>query len=189
VEALKISRVFFLPYFAILISKYFISPYVKGVAVANFNRVIIIGNLTRDPEYKQQPSGQGLCKLGIASNRQFKNKATGTLSQEVCFIDVSVWGPQAESCNQYLQKGRPVLIEGRLKYDSWKDTDGNNRTKHSIVAERVVFLGSRQDAETGASTDIGAARPADREVSFDSNQSDSDMLFKEEAPFTDDLPF
>ncbi len=155
--------------------------------MANYNRIIIIGNLTRDPEYKQQPSGQGLCKLGIASNRQFKNKATGTLTQEVCFIDISVWGPQAESCKQFLQKGRPVLVEGRLKFDSWKDTEGNTRTKHSIVAERVVFLGSRQDAEAGVpyETGITAARAVDQE-----GQSDGGSVkFMEEDAFTDDLPF
>ena len=153
--------------------------------MANFNRIIIIGNLTREPEYKQQPSGQGLCKLGIASNRQFRNKATGGVSQEVCFVDVTVWGAQAESCNQYLQKGRPVLVEGRLKFDTWKDTEGNTRTKHTIVAEKVVFLGSRQDADASAQ-DGGSVR-ADQSHSGDSNAVDA--LFKEEEPFTDDLPF
>jgi single-strand DNA-binding protein len=152
--------------------------------VANFNRVIIIGNLTRDPEYKQQPSGQGLCKLGIASNRQFKNKVTGVLSQEVCFIDVAVWGAQAESCSQYLQKGRPVLIEGRLKLDTWKDTEGNTRSKHTIVADKVVFLGSRQDSETGVPTDVGSTG-----ATRASDELGSDVLFKEEEPFNDDLPF
>ncbi len=162
--------------------------------MANYNRIIIIGNLTRDPEYKQQPSGQGLCRLGIASNRQFKNKATGAMTQEVCFVDVAVWGPQAESCSQYLQKGRPVLVEGRLKLDTWKDAEGNNRSKHSIVADRVVFLGSRQDAEQ----DLGAVRPAEQAQAEQAqgqstdqatDQTATDALFKEEAPFTDDLPF
>lgn len=162
----------------------------KGSAVANFNRIIIIGNLTRDPEYKQQPSGQGLCKLGIASNRQFRNKATGAMTQEVCFIDISVWGPQAESCKQYLQKGRPVLVEGRLKFDNWKDAEGNTRSKHSIVAERVVFLGSRQDAETGVpyETGIAAARAVEDGPSFGSSEP-NEVKFMEEDAFTDDLPF
>jgi single-strand DNA-binding protein len=117
--------------------------------MANFNRVIMIGNLTRDPEYKQLTSGQPLCRLGLASNRQFKNRQTGAMVQEVCFIDVDVWGPQAESCKQYLQKGRPVLIEGRLKFDTWQDTNGQTRSKHSVVADRVVFLSSSQAAEMG----------------------------------------
>lgn len=108
--------------------------------MAGYNRIIMMGNLTRDPEYKQLSSGQSVCRLGLASNRQFKNRQTGMMVQEVCFVDIDVWGPQAESCNQYLQKGRLVLIEGRLKLDTWQDTDGNRRSKHSIVADRVTFL-------------------------------------------------
>ena len=112
--------------------------------MASFNRVIIGGNLTRDPEYKQLASGQAVCRLGLASNRQFKNRQTGDLVQEVCYVDIDVWGAQAESCRQYLQKGRPVLIEGRLKFQTWEDQSGQKRNKHSIVADRVVFLGTAQ---------------------------------------------
>lgn len=111
--------------------------------MASFNKVIIMGNLTRDPDYKQQNSGTNVCKLSIASNRQFKNKQTGSLTQEVCYIDVDVWGNQAESCKQYLQKGKPVLIEGRLKFDTW-ESEGQVKRKHSIVAEKVLFLSSNQ---------------------------------------------
>jgi len=110
--------------------------------MAGYNRVVLVGNLTRDPDYKQLSSGQPVCRLGLATNRQYKNRQTGNLVQEVCFIDIDVWGVQAESCRQYLQKGRPVLVEGRLKLDSWKDQSGATRTKHSVVADRVVFLGS-----------------------------------------------
>ncbi len=123
--------------------------------MANYNRIIVIGNLTRDPDYKQLPSGQPLTRLGIASNRQYKNRQTGSMVQEVCFIDAEVFGPQAESCRQYLQKGRSVLVEGRLKFDTWQTPDGQTRSKHSIVADRVVFLGSgagasESEAETGS---------------------------------------
>lgn len=110
--------------------------------MASYNRIIMIGNLTRDPEYKQLTSGQPVTRLGLACNRQYKNKVTGAMVQEVCFIDIDVFGPQAESCRQYLQKGRPVLIEGRLKFDTWQTQDGQTRSKHSIVADRVVFLGN-----------------------------------------------
>jgi len=124
--------------------------------MASFNRIILIGNLTRDPEYKQLSSGQAVCRLGMATNRQFKNKQSGSMVQEVCYIDVDVWGPQAESCRQYLQKGRPALVEGRLKYDTWEDNNGQNRSKHSIVADRVVFLSSGQAAEmAGDEKDFG----------------------------------
>lgn len=155
--------------------------------MSNYNRIIIIGNLTREPEYNQLPSGQGLCKLGLASNRQYRNKATGEMAQEVCFVDVTVWGPQAESCNQYLQKGRPVLVEGRLKLDTWKDPEGNNRSKHTITAERVVFLGSRQDAESGYGQDAGYGQATAAGPSQQSAQPDG--AFKDEAPFSDELPF
>jgi single-strand DNA-binding protein len=121
---------------------------------SGYNRVVMVGNLTRDPELKQLPSGQSVCRLNIASNRQFRNRQSGDMVQEVCYVDVDVWGAQAESSNQYLQKGRQVLVEGRLKLDSWQDAEGNNRSKHSVVADRVVFLssGSQETSETAATT-------------------------------------
>lgn len=179
--------------------------------MASYNRVIMIGNLTRDPEYKQLTSGQAVCRLGIASNRQFKNKQTGSMVQEVCFIDIDVWGPQAESCNQYLQKGRSILVEGRLKLDSWQDPDGNKRSKHSIVADRVTFLASAQqdDVEEGfgdqADNSFASAEPTKKSVaqparkaaakngfSLDSSAqsvSTGEVTLKNDAPFEDDLPF
>jgi single-strand DNA-binding protein len=95
----------------------------------------------------------------LATNRQFKNRQTGAMVQEVCYIDIDVWGPQAESCSQYLQKGRSVLIEGRLKFDSWEDAQGNKRGKHSVVADRVVFLFSAAD-QTDQSQDEDFAQTA-----------------------------
>ncbi len=123
--------------------------------MASYNKILIIGNLTRDPEYKQLSSGQAVCRLGVAVNRQFKNKQTGAVTQEVCYIDVDVWGYQAESCKQYLSKGRPVLVEGRLKYDSWKDEqNGQMRSKHSILADRVEFLPANTGASDGQSANV-----------------------------------
>lgn len=123
--------------------------------MASYNRVVMVGNLTRDPEYKQLASGQAVCRLGMASNRQFKNRQTGSMVQEVCYIDVDVWGAQAESCRQYLSKGRSVLVEGRLKLDSWEEPSGAKRSKHSIVADRIVFLAS--GAEAASSQDAESA--------------------------------
>ena len=121
--------------------------------MASFNRVIIVGNLTRDPEMRQLPSGQNVCRFGLASNRQYRNKQSGDMVQEVCFIDVDVWGAQAESCKQYLSKGRPVLVEGRLKFDTWQTQEGTTRNKHSLVAERVVFMASANvEQESGLDT-------------------------------------
>jgi len=122
--------------------------------MAGYNRVVLMGNLTRDPEYRQLQSGQAVCRLGLATNRQFRNKQSGTMVQEVCYIDIDVWGAQADSCHQYLQKGRSVLVEGRLKFDSWEDPNGNSRSKHSIVADRVVFLSSQaNDTVVGTTQD------------------------------------
>jgi single-strand DNA-binding protein len=111
--------------------------------MASYNRIILVGNLTRDPDYKQLASGQGVCRLSLATNRQFKNRQSDALVQEVCYIDIDVWGAQADSCRQYLQKGRQILIEGRLKYDTWQDQAGQTRSKHSVVADRVTFLSNQ----------------------------------------------
>lgn len=138
----------------------------KDQRMANYNRVIIMGNLTRDPEYKQLASGQSVCKLGLASNRQFKNRQTDTMVQEVCFIDVDVWGPQADSCNQYLQKGRAVLVEGRLKFDSWQDNNGQTRSKHLIVADRVMFLSQAQSSEMADSTQSKTVAKKDQSSAY-----------------------
>lgn len=162
--------------------------------MANYNRVIMMGNLTRDPELKQLTSGQSVCRFSLASNRQFKNKQTGSMVQEVCFIDVDVWGPQADVCKQYLAKGRSVLIEGRLKLDSWQDADGNKRSKHSIVADRVTFLGAGANADEDAGYDDFSATKHDEPVRKNESAakfsgSTGEVALKDDAPFDDDLPF
>ena len=168
--------------------------------MAGYNRVIIVGNLTRDPELKQLPSGMSVCRLSIASNRQFKNRQTGAMVQDVCYVDVDVWGAQAESCNQYLQKGRPALIEGRLKFDSWKDGEGNTRSKHSIVADSVQFLGY-QEQSTGGDTDAQAPKATAQSSSNEQFVPQKPVTPQaapapqvntqkfDEPPFEDDLPF
>ncbi len=151
--------------------------------MAGFNRVILVGNLTRDPEYRQLPSGQAVCRLNLAANRQFKDRQTGAASQEVCFIDVDVWGNQAEACRQYLQKGRPVLIEGRLKFDSWKDNEGQARSKHSIVANVVQFLsfgGAEATNDESAGTE---------DVAFSAAPKRANAASLGATPFDDELPF
>jgi len=140
--------------------------------MAGYNRIIIMGNLTRDPDHKMLTSGQGVCRLSLATNRQFRNKQSGTMVQEVCYIDVDVWGPQADSCRQYLQKGRAVLVEGRLKYDSWEDAEGKTRSKHVVVADRVVFVSSGQGAADSANSEAdvevtGARRDEEVEAPID----------------------
>ena len=180
--------------------------------MASYNRVIIAGNLTRDPEYKQLQSGQGVCRLGLASNRQFKNRQTGMQIQEVCYVDIDVWGPQADSCNQFLQKGRGVLIEGRLKFDTWQDQQGQTRSKHTIVADRVVFLASA-NGDNAEHTNVSSPVKKEEKVSFGTEGTEkfdqvaeavaakkskkktaadapaSNAAFKDQPPFEDDLPF
>ena len=184
--------------------------------MASYNRVVMVGNLTRDPEYKQLSSGQAVCRLSLASNRQFKNRQTGADIQEVCYIDIDVWGPQAESSRQYLSKGRSVLVEGRLKLDSWDDQNGQKRSKHSIVADRVVFLGSNAETSASDSAEPDAptsqldanierelmgqiadikkrAKPAGavkaRETSPAQSSDTGEIDFKDQPAFQDDLPF
>lgn len=180
--------------------------------MASYNRVIMMGNLTRDPEVKQLTSGQSVCRFSIASSRQYKNRQSGSVTQEVCFIDIDVWGPQADVCKQYLNKGKSVLVEGRLKLDSWQDAEGNKRSKHTIVADRVTFLSSaagvQDDAEAGADEVLA---PFDQEIIKNNpamssvmqqvekvkktakakapGQIGGEVAFKDEAPFEDDLPF
>lgn len=152
-------------------------------SMSSFNRIIMIGNLTRDPDYKQLPSGQAVCRLGIASNRQFKNKQSGDMIQEVCYIDIDVWGPQAESCRQYLQKGRPILVEGRLKLDSWDDANGQKRSKHSIVADRVVFLGTGAQAENSSESEVSrSADPMEKELLSQIEQIKNRTASRPKAP-------
>ncbi|MCX6348779.1 MAG: single-stranded DNA-binding protein [Candidatus Aureabacteria bacterium] len=110
--------------------------------MVSVNIVILGGNLTRDPEVRYTPQGSAVASFGLAVNRSFKTKDGGQ-KEEVCFVDVETWGRQAETVGEYLKKGRPVLVEGSLKLDSWEGKDGQKRTRHKVTAMRVQFLGSR----------------------------------------------
>ena len=115
--------------------------------MANLNKVFLIGNLTRDPELRYTPQGTAVAKLGLAVNRRWKDKA-GEQKEEVCFITVVSWDKQAEVCNQYLRKGSPLFVEGRLQFHSWEDkATGQKRSVIEVRAERVQFLG--QDRSKG----------------------------------------
>ena len=115
--------------------------------MASLNKVLLIGNLTRDPELRYLPSGVALCKFGLATNRKYKSG--DEWKEDVCFVDISVWGKQGESCSEYLSKGRQVCVDGRLSFSSWETDDGQKRSKLEVTAERVVFLGSRGDSPLG----------------------------------------
>jgi len=109
--------------------------------MASFNKVFLIGNLTRDPELRYTPGGVAVVNLRLAVNRKFRDKS-GELKEETCFVTVTAWDKQAETCNQYLQKGRSIFVEGRLQSRSWETTDGQKRSTIDIRAERIQFLGA-----------------------------------------------
>lgn len=117
-----------------------------------FNRVILVGNLTRDPELRYLPSGQAVCSSGIATNRRFK-KQDGSQGEEVCFVDITLFGRTAEIANQYLKKGSKILVEGRLKFDSWTDQSGQKRSKHSVQVESLQMLDTKNQNNVSSSTD------------------------------------
>lgn len=113
--------------------------------MASLNRVLLMGNLTRNPEMRYTPAGSAVCEFGIAVNRRFV-QANGAEKEEVCFIDIVVWGKQAESTSRYLQKGSSVFIEGRLVYDQWEEKETQKkRSRLRVNAERVQFLDRRDD--------------------------------------------
>lgn len=118
--------------------------------MASLNKVFIIGNLTRDPEMRYTPQGTAVANLRVAANRRFKDRNTGETKEEVCFINAVVWNKQAETCNQYLSKGRPVFIEGRLQSRNWEDAQGQKRSVIEIRAERVQFLGAPSQGQQTA---------------------------------------
>lgn len=111
-----------------------------------YNKVIMMGNLTRDVELRYLPSGSALATIGLASNRRFK-KQDGSQGEEVCFVDVKLFGRTAEIANQYLRKGSRILIEGRLTLETWNDQSGAKKSKHTITAENMQMLDSRSSAD------------------------------------------
>lgn len=129
------------------------------------NRVFLMGNLTRAPELRKTPSGMAVSDLGVAVNEKYRNKA-GEVVETTCFADVVVWGKQAEACEQYLGKGSPVMVEGRLQLDQWQTESGEKRSRLRVRADRVQFLGRPRKgtgadaAEAGAETPEPAAEPA-----------------------------
>ena len=144
--------------------------------MASYNKVIIMGNLTKDPELRYTPQGIAVVNLRLAVNRRFKTK-TGEAKDEVCFVTAVVWDKQAETCNQYLRKGRPVFVEGRLQSRSWEDNAGQKRSVLEIRAERVQFLGGPQQQAQAEAAGEGAVRQADSQViSNDETTTESSWL-------------
>ena len=123
--------------------------------MASLNKVLLIGNLTKDPELRYTPNGTAVTNLRIAVNRKFKDRS-GELKEDTCFITVTAWDKQAEICNQYLQKGRAVFVEGILQSRSWETGDGQKRSTIDVRAERIQFLGPRTEGQGAASVESAA---------------------------------
>ncbi len=135
--------------------------------MASLNKVMLIGNLTRDPEVRYTPKGTAVADIGVAVNRQFTAGEGGERQEETTFVDVTLWGRTAELAQQYLSKGRPVFVEGRLQMDQWQDKQtGQNRSKLKVVAENLQFLGAPRGGEGG-----GSQRYAEQEPDFHSAAS------------------
>ena len=122
--------------------------------MSNFNKVMIIGNLTRDPRLSYTPSQTAVVEIGIAVNRQWTSQ-DGSKKEETCFIDCKGFGRTAETLSKYLSKGQPIFIEGRLTYENWTAQDGSKRSKHAVVIERFQFLGGGEKRETTVVKDEG----------------------------------
>lgn len=152
--------------------------------MASFNKVVLVGNLTRDPELRYTPKGTAIAKIGLAVNRTWRNEA-GETKEEVTFIDVDIFGRTAENVGQYMRKGSPILIEGRLKLDTWDDKQsGQKRSKLGVVAETVQFLGGSRGGE-GGGAEVSRPRPAAKPSSPAAEAPDADMP----PPEDDDVPF
>lgn len=127
--------------------------------MASYNRVILMGNLTRDPEVKFLPSGTSVANFGLAMNERYTDRETGEQKDNTCFVDVEAWGRQAEVIGEHFTKGRPILVEGSLKYDSWEAEDGTKRNRLKVRLQRFQFVGSRRD-EDEAGGGYAQAAPA-----------------------------
>lgn len=154
--------------------------------MASFNRVILLGNVTRDLELRYTPSGMAVTDLGMAVNDKRKN-ASGEWVEETTFVDVTLWGRTAEVASEYLSKGSPVLIEGRLKLDSWETNDGQKRSKLKVVGEKMQLLGSRGGGGGGGG---GGSRPApQQEQEYRQDSYDAPPPAPSAGPPDDDIPF
>jgi single-strand DNA-binding protein len=142
---------------------------------ANINRVVLVGNLTRDPELRHTPSGTAVCSLRIAVNTRRKDAATGEWGEKPNYFDITVWGNQGENCAQYLSKGRPVAVDGRLEWREWEAQDGTKRQAVEVVADSVQFLGGRGE--------LGGDEPQFVQAGATADKSDFSSAPDDDIPF------
>ena len=160
--------------------------------MANLNKVMLIGNLTRDPDLKYTPGNQAVCEIGLAVNRKYRTKE-GEDREETTFVDCEAWGKQAEVLKQYMTKGKPLFIEGRLKLDTWEDKDGGKRSKMRVVIENFQFLGAagggggggggERYVEEGGSSSRGGSRGGRGSSGGGGGGAPHQNVAEEEIPF------
>jgi single-strand DNA-binding protein len=155
--------------------------------MANLNKVLLIGNLTRDPEVRYTPKGTAVGDLAIAINDSYKAQ-DGTIKETVTYVDIEVWGRQAETCKQYLSKGRPVFIEGVLKLDQWEQ-DGQKKSKLRVRADRVQFLGAPSGGGGGGGRSGGSYGGGEQRSGESSRPAPAVSEDAPPMPSDDDIPF
>ena len=143
--------------------------------MANYNKIMLMGNLTRDPQLSYLPSQTAVVEFGLAVNRKWKSKE-GENKEDTCFIDCRAFGRSAENINKYLSKGRPVFVEGRLTFDSWTAQDGSKRSKHRVTVENFQFLGSPGGGNSGGGQAGGTSQS-------NSNDSEPPVATDDDIPF------
>ena len=152
--------------------------------MANLNKIMMIGNLTKDPQLSYLPSQTPVVEFGLATNRKWTDKATGEQKEEVCFVDCRCYGRQAETINKYMRKGNQIFIEGRLQFDTWTSPEGQRRSKHRVSVQFFQFLGS---------PDRSARPPSERQAAPPDKSSDSEQFEPQQpsanGPKEDDIPF
>jgi len=163
--------------------------------MASFNKVILVGNLTRDPQVKYTTGGTAVTEIGLAVSRQWFDKQANAKKEETTFVDITLWGRTAEIAGEYLAKGRPVLIEGRLQLDTWDDREtGQKRSKLRVVGENMTMLGSRSDGPGGGGGGGPRSSGGGRSPEASSQEPPSDYNSYDEPSAggnegSDDVPF
>lgn len=163
--------------------------------MASYNRVILVGNLTRDPELRYTPSGTAVCDVGLAVNDRYKN-ASGEWVDEATFVDVTLWARTAEVASEYLSKGAPILVEGRLKLDTWETNDGQKRSKLRVICERMQMLSGRGEGgggggrmQSGGGSRMPSRRPPQSDYSQAGPPEDDYGSPEPSSGPSDDIPF
>ena len=150
-----------------------------------YNKVILVGNLTRDIELRYSQGGHAIAKTAIATSRKYT--ANGEKKEEVCFVDVVMFGRTGEVANQYLRKGSKILTEGRLQLEQWVDNNGQKRSKHSVVVESMQMLDSKNEGQNNAAQNQNYAAPQQQQQSY-GQPTQQQNAQKKEAPRTDNIP-